>query len=84
MFRDFRWNGRITKSDSTARREKTGSSKRVILVGGKLKLEWVGSPGRKYLRGFWMRTKRDGRKTISTERDMSTVYVYQLGTMDVA
>jgi hypothetical protein len=27
----------MAKSDSTARKERTGSSKRVILVGGKLK-----------------------------------------------
>lgn len=28
--------------------------------------------------------KRDGRKAVSTESDMSVVYVYELDTMDIA
>ena len=59
---------------------------RAIFVGGKLKMRSEGGPrGLRYLRGdSGQDKKRDGRKAVSTESDMSAVYVYQLQSMDVA
>jgi hypothetical protein len=39
----------MTKSDSTARKERTGSSTRVILAGGGVKVRRVDPQGSRYL-----------------------------------